>query len=183
LSDNNSGRITSSVRNVVAQCYHYSCESGTAVTSCWVAKYSLAVKENKGPFFRLRREYKQGHHTQHFSKHLSPQLLSSLTSVTRESSAMCRETKDVLMTGFAVIRLPCLKRNDGNLRHPSAMCWREKHFETNGVTWQVPLVSLLSQIKWIITNTQERPNAMRYIPAESSLLLWQWIFLPLFGFT
>jgi hypothetical protein len=33
-------------------------------------KNSLAVKENKGLFFRVKREYERGHDTQQLSKHL-----------------------------------------------------------------------------------------------------------------
>jgi hypothetical protein len=71
-----------------------------------VTKYSLAVKENKGPFFRLRHDCEKGHHTQHLSKHMRTQLCSELTSVTRESSVKCVETKHA---------------NDENVCHPSSM--------------------------------------------------------------
>jgi hypothetical protein len=123
LSDNNSGKITSSVRNVfrsmIALCLQHGQVLNRLLTG-W--RNSLVVKENKGPFFIVRRDYEWGHDTQHLSKYLSPQLHSSLTSVTCESSVMCLETKDVLMTEISVIHLPRLKRNDGNLRYPSPMC-------------------------------------------------------------
>jgi hypothetical protein len=75
------------------------------------------VKENKGPFFRLRRGYERSHHTQHLSKHLRAQLHSK-----HGSSVKCVEMKDVLITRILVIRLPCLKRKHEDPCHPSAMC-------------------------------------------------------------
>jgi hypothetical protein len=53
----------------------------------------LAVKENKGPFFRVRHDYERGHDTQHLSKHLREQLHSKLTSVTHENSVRVVKTK------------------------------------------------------------------------------------------
>jgi hypothetical protein len=63
------------------------------VTSCWMVKYSLAVKENKGPFFRVRHDYERVYGTQRLSKHLREQLRSKLTSVTHENSVRGVETK------------------------------------------------------------------------------------------
>jgi hypothetical protein len=93
----------------------------TGVTRCRMAKYSLAV-DNKGPFFRMRHDYEQGHDTQHLSKHLREQLPSKLTSVTCVNSVRSVQTKQALKARILVISPQCLKCKHENSRERSTMC-------------------------------------------------------------
>jgi hypothetical protein len=80
------------------------------------------VKENKGPFFRVRSDYERDHDTRHLNKHLREQLCNKLSSVTRENSVRDVQTKHMLQTRILLIGPQHLKRKHENSRERSVMC-------------------------------------------------------------
>jgi hypothetical protein len=144
LSDNNSGRIRSSLIYFFARWELRACDMLNWWPGCWLIENSFSVKGNKGPFFRLRRDCEWDHRAQHLSKHLRAQLSSKLTSVTCGSSVKCVENercanKEDPRHLSSMLEMQ-IQRSSSSVRNVLRKTkWNNDNTEGNGEVYQVSL--------------------------------------------